>query len=155
MKRREHEALVSRIRATIDRILALEKARVFEVDGRRIHPSEAHLMLLLNREPSLNAKGLAARLGLTKGAVSQTLARLERKGLLTKTRDPDRRNELVIEFTDVGREACARYRRLETALETRLGRAVIAGEAPDGSAIAVGVEDGELSLRISPAATDG
>ena len=45
MTRLEHEPLVIRIRETIDRILALEKRRVFEVDGQRIHPSEAHLML--------------------------------------------------------------------------------------------------------------
>jgi DNA-binding MarR family transcriptional regulator len=117
-----HETLVVRIRAAIDRILALEKRRVFEVDGQRIHPSEAHLMLLVAREPSINATGIAERLGLTKGAVSQTLTRLERKGLLTKSRDTSRRNELVIEFTTLGKRAISRFRRLETTLAKRLDR---------------------------------
>jgi DNA-binding MarR family transcriptional regulator len=122
MAKLEHEALVRRVRATIDRVLALEKRRVFEVDGRKVHPSEAHLLLLVDRDPSINLTGIAERLGLTKGAVSQTLTRLERKGLITKERDPARRNELVLGFTENGRKAVRRFRRLETALARRLDR---------------------------------
>jgi len=47
---------------------------------------------------------MAARLGVTKGAVSQTLARLEKKGILNKTKDPQNKNELTVHFTQLGKD---------------------------------------------------
>jgi DNA-binding MarR family transcriptional regulator len=141
MERLEHEALVARILGTIDRILQLEKGRAFDVEGERIYPSEAHLLLLVDRERDLNATGIAHRVGLTKGAVSQTLSRLERKGLLTKTRDTTRKNELILRFTGRGRRAVARFRKLEAALAARLDRRLATLSAQERTVIAKFAED--------------
>ena len=118
----ENESLVARIRETIDRILNLEKEKVFAVEGERVYPSEAHLMLLMDRDPALNATGIADRLGLTKGAVSQTLSRLKKKGMLIKERDTTRKNELILTFTGRGRRAVARFLRVEAVVAARLDR---------------------------------
>ena len=48
---------------------------------------------------------MAAILGLTKGAVSQTLSRLAKKGIILKTKDPCNKNELRLFLTDLGQEA--------------------------------------------------
>ncbi|MEN6337462.1 MAG: hypothetical protein ABFE01_24675, partial [Phycisphaerales bacterium] len=48
-----------------------------------------------------------------KGAVSQTISRLVKKGMVTKTRDPHNKNELKVQFTAPGKkaiEAFARFR---------------------------------------------
>jgi DNA-binding MarR family transcriptional regulator len=41
--------------------------------------------------------------------VSQTLARLEKKGVLRKTKDPYKKNELTLTFTAFGAKAFAHY----------------------------------------------
>ena len=55
---------------------------------------------------------MAERLGITKGAISQTLSRLEKKRILRKIKDPYNRNELTIEFTSFGQEVLAHYLQL-------------------------------------------
>ncbi len=55
--------------------------------------------------PDLNAVGIAKLLGVTKGAISQTLSRLEKKGVLSKESDPLNRNELKITLTPLGSAA--------------------------------------------------
>jgi len=67
-----------------------------------------------------------------------------------------------IELTDAARAHVARSgfdpvygarplkRFLQREIETRLGRSIIAGDAPDGSLVRVGLDDGELAIEIEP-----
>ena len=48
---------------------------------------------------------MAEHLGLTKGAVSQTLSRLENKGIVKKIKDPFNKNELSLSLTSMGERA--------------------------------------------------
>lgn len=66
-------------------------------------------MLVITEKSATNATRIADRLGVTKGAVSQTLSRLEKKGVLRKTKDPYNRNELTLEFTTFGAAAFDHY----------------------------------------------
>jgi ATP-dependent Clp protease ATP-binding subunit ClpB len=43
---------------------------------------------------------------------------------------------------------------IQRDVETRIARALIAGEAGDGSRVVVGVRDGQLDVRIEPPASD-
>jgi len=52
--------------------------------GCRIYPSEISVIEQIGREPGINVTRLAACLGVTKGAVSQTVGKLVRKELLRK-----------------------------------------------------------------------
>jgi DNA-binding MarR family transcriptional regulator len=76
-------------------------------------------MLLIDDEPDVNATGMAERLRVTKGAISQTLSRLERKGVIHKTRDPYQKNELTAYFTPLGEEALEQYRDLRVSLRNQ------------------------------------
>src|SRR5512147_1615769 len=59
-------------------------------DGVLLHTSEVHLIDLAGRFPDEGISSLAARLGITKGAVSQTVRRLEEKGYVERAgRDGD------------------------------------------------------------------
>jgi DNA-binding MarR family transcriptional regulator len=71
----------------------------------RLHPSEIHLMQVIAEQPDLNAGEMAQRLGVSNGAVSQTLARLERKGVIQKEKDPSLKNRVTAAFTDTGKKA--------------------------------------------------
>ena len=45
-------------------------------------------MQVISEYPDLSAGDMAQRLGVSNGAVSQTLARLESKGVIKKSKDP-------------------------------------------------------------------
>ncbi len=97
--------LAGRIRRVANSLIFLEKRSVFQHEGLRLHPSEIHLMQVIKECPDLNASEMAQRLGVTNGAVSQTLARLERKGVIKKAKDPSLKNRVTATFTDTGRTA--------------------------------------------------
>ncbi|MFH1841618.1 MAG: MarR family transcriptional regulator [bacterium] len=115
----EHRALIAQVEGIVDKILNVEKGHSFEIEGTRLYPSEIHLLLRIAAEPGINATGLAERLGLTKGAVSQTLSRLEKKGLLLKSRDAARKNELILEFTTLGRQTVEHFQGVQAKLRQR------------------------------------
>lgn len=72
-------------------------------------------MLLIGDEQGNNVTKMAGKLGVTKGAVSQTLSRLEKKGILEKTKDPFNKNELIVTFTQIGEDALDKYREMRMA----------------------------------------
>jgi len=97
--------VAGQVRRVINRLIFLEKRSVFKHGILRLYPSEIHLMQVLKETPDLNAGKMAQRLGISNGAVSQTLARLERKKLIIKTKDPALKNELTVTFTKSGKAA--------------------------------------------------
>jgi DNA-binding MarR family transcriptional regulator len=102
-------SLAKRIRRVINRLIFLEKRSVLQQGGLRLHPSEIHLMQIIKEQPDLNAGEMAQRLGVSNGAVSQTLARLENKGVITKAKDPSLKNRVTAAFTAVGSAAIQRF----------------------------------------------
>ena len=97
--------MAGKIRRVINGFLFLEKRSVFRRGTLRLYPSEIHLLQIIYEEPVLNAGQMAQRLGLTTGAVSQTLARLEKKGVLQRRKDPALKNRLTATFTNSGKTA--------------------------------------------------
>ena len=101
--------LAQQVDRITNRLIFLEKKILLRLGDLKLHPSEIHLMLALVQEPGLGATDLAARLGITKGAVSQTLTRLVKKGVVSKDQDPGQRNRLSLSFTPLGRRALALF----------------------------------------------
>jgi DNA-binding MarR family transcriptional regulator len=93
--------------AIIDRIAFSSRNRIHTVEGERLHSSEIHLLLYVGQSEDhrRNVTRISETFGITKGAVSQTLTRLVRKGLLTKEIDESNKNELNIHLTEKGRRA--------------------------------------------------
>jgi DNA-binding MarR family transcriptional regulator len=108
MRKIKHPELLRRIRAVIQQAIFFEKRSRIEARGVQLHPSEG-----------TNATRMAERLGITKGAVSQTLTRLERKKLLKKRRDPQAKNELTLLLTPLGSKAARKSQGIQTALQRR------------------------------------
>ncbi len=105
-----NDMVVAQLQRVVNRILFLKKKSFFEFKGVAFYPSEIHLMLLIEEEIATNATRMAEQLGVTKGAVSQTLARLEKKSVLKKRKDPYKKNELTLKFTPFGAKALEHYR---------------------------------------------
>jgi DNA-binding MarR family transcriptional regulator len=68
-------------------------------------PSEIHTIEAIGFDGSVLMSELAARLGVTKGAVTQLIARLESKELVTRTSHPHDSRGIVISLTEKGKDA--------------------------------------------------
>jgi DNA-binding MarR family transcriptional regulator len=130
----DSETLAAQVLQIINRLTFHERKQVFPHGDLKLYPSEIHLMLLIDDEPNANATEMAERLGVTKGAISQTLSRLEKKGVIQKTKDAYHKNELTASFTPLGQEALGQYRELRTSLQAHYVR-YFSALSPDDRAV--------------------
>ena len=72
--------------------------------------SEIHLTEIIGDNEGLSVTGLAKLLGVTKGAVSQNLKKLEKKGLTTKEEDPENLSRSTVRLTSKGKAAYYAHR---------------------------------------------
>lgn len=74
--------------------------------------SEIHMIRAIKEEEGIHITGLAKKLGVTKGAVSQIVNKLNRKGFITKETDIHNQSRLVIKLTCKGEIANANHVKL-------------------------------------------
>lgn len=67
--------------------------------------SEIHLTEIIGDNEGFSVTDLAKLLGVTKGAISQNLKRLEKKGLTTKEEDPENLSRSIVGLTSKGKAA--------------------------------------------------
>ena len=70
--------------------------------GVLMYTKEIHTIQAIGRHSGTNVTKLAEHTGVTKGAVSQTINKLVRKGLVRKTHLAGNDKEVVLELTDLG-----------------------------------------------------
>ncbi|MBA4394300.1 MAG: hypothetical protein C0407_12185 [Desulfobacca sp.] len=107
--------MAGQIRRVINRTMLLGKRSIFRHEALKLYPSEIHLLQVIHEEAGLSAGEMAKRLGITIGAVSQTLNRLEKKGGITKTKDPALKNKLTAVLTKSGESAFRGFEREQEA----------------------------------------
>jgi DNA-binding MarR family transcriptional regulator len=73
--------------------------------GEPLYPSEIHMISTVARKGVVNVTELARHLGKTKGAASQMVGKLVKKGLLSKSPDPEKKSRILVAATDKGRVA--------------------------------------------------
>ena len=91
----------------MEKYVQISKQPVDFGTGEDLYPSEIHTLAVVCSHGSLGVTDLARATGVTKGAVSQLLSRLEDKGLVSRTQDPDNRSRIIIAPTDKGMAAQA------------------------------------------------
>jgi len=97
------------IRQVINRAMLLEKRSILNREALRLYPSEIHLLQVIGEGTDISAGEMARKLGISNGAVSQTLNRLEKKGAIRKTKDPALKNRLSASLTEVGHKAVRQF----------------------------------------------
>ena len=109
---KEKRNISNQLFRVINKIIFLEKKNIFEYSGIKLFPSEIHLLMLLSVDDnqSTSATNIANKFGISKSAVSQTISRLIKKGVITKDKDTYNKNELIISFTSFGKKAFAQYK---------------------------------------------
>lgn len=77
--------------------------------GIALCSSEIHTLDAVDKHDGVGVTELAEELEITKGAVSQTISKLESKQLLTKEQDPLHRSRVIIRVTPLGSVACKNH----------------------------------------------
>ncbi len=71
-------------------------------DGETLYPAEVHMVSEIKENEGIHITGLADKLSVTIGAVSQILMKLEKKGLITKEKDIQNQSRFLLKLTPDG-----------------------------------------------------
>ncbi len=102
---KDHQIIHGKFETLMDLALKLEKMPKTFGTGQNLSNSEIHLVEIIGDNPELGVTDIAALIGVTKGAISQNLKRLEKKGLSTKTQDPANLSRAIVSLTAKGKTA--------------------------------------------------
>lgn len=94
--------------------------KLSEIDGKTrfygtdqpLYGAEIHMIKSIRENEGIHVTGLADMLGVTKGAVSQIIMKLERKGMIVKDTDPRNLSRLVLKLTPKGETAYLHHEEL-------------------------------------------
>jgi Transcriptional regulators len=82
-----------------------------------IYESEIHMLSTIKETEDIHISGLAETWGVTKGAVSQLIGKLHKKGLVEKALDENNLSRVKIRLTSKGETAQARHEDLHAQFE--------------------------------------
>ncbi len=103
-----------------NRFMELAK-RPFDLgSGEKLYPAELHALEAIGRHGELTVGELSELCGVTLGGTSQTIARLERKQYVRKTRRPESRREKRLTLTPKGQAAFAAHADLHERLDREM-----------------------------------
>lgn len=113
--------------AAVDRVVALLHGLMMRSDaidrrpktfdtGHVLSRAEIHTVQAIGRNRHCNIKALSGALGVTMGAVSQMVARLEKKGLVSKKRAPGNDKEVALDLTEPGWRGYRAHERFHAAI---------------------------------------
>lgn len=79
--------------------------------------SEIHMIKVIKHNEGIHVTGLAHNLGVTKGAVSQMIMKLEKKGLIQKEKDLSNQSRLVLKLTSKGEIAHSFHEKIHKKID--------------------------------------
>jgi len=79
-----------------------KKPRRYGIDDL-LYPSEIHTIMVIGIHKDVHISELARFLGVTRGAVSQMMTKLEKKGLIDKKIDPQNATRTLLSLTNKGK----------------------------------------------------
>jgi DNA-binding MarR family transcriptional regulator len=79
--------------------------------------AEIHMVSVIAENPGIHVSGLASHFDITKGAVSETVAKLVKKGLIRKEADANNLSRLLLFTTEKGETAHISHMRYHAMVE--------------------------------------
>lgn len=86
---------------------------------------EMHILAIICAEPGITVGQVAHAWGCTKGAASQNITKLEKKGLLVRTKFLGNAKEVHVYPTKEGEQLAALHRKYDEINEARVGKALL------------------------------
>jgi len=96
---------------TVRKYNALEKIPVKIRSKHALYHSERHMLDKIGDFPGMNVTDFARSLGVTKGAISQVVKKLEAKGVVRRYKSGTNGKEVLLELTAAGREIYLDHRK--------------------------------------------
>ncbi len=124
------QAHVEQFLRIVNRYTTLQKKPYNFGIGEKLHPAEIHTVSAIAAAGTINVTKLALRLGVTRGAVSQMAARLEKKGLVSKTRERGNDKEVLMALTRKGQRANEGHIRFHAGMYAEFA-SMMARNSPD------------------------
>jgi len=81
--------------------------------GSHLYHSEIHMIDQIGDHPEMNITELAGLIGVTKGAISQTVKKLESKGVVTRYKRAENEKEVFLKFTDIGKKIYKEHKEID------------------------------------------
>lgn len=88
----------------VNKYNALEKIPVKVSSSHDLYHSERHMLDKIGDHPTMNVTDFAKASGVTKGAVSQVVKKLESKGVIRRYKRVTNEKEVFLELTETGKE---------------------------------------------------
>ncbi len=101
----DRQEIIYTLMKIVDKAQAIHKNAMHFSTDSRLTLSKIHMIVSIAESHEPHVLGLAKELGITKGAVSQIVKKLENKGMIIKIPDPDNRSRYFLELTTKGRQA--------------------------------------------------
>lgn len=106
--------------------------KFFEIDKKTryygtdvpLFTSEIHMINKIKQYEGIHITGLANNLKVTKGAVSQIIMKLEKKGLICKEKDIDNQSKLVLKLTQKGEIACINHEKFHKKIDVMVNEII-------------------------------
>jgi DNA-binding MarR family transcriptional regulator len=97
-----YEGILRKLDRVVTSVESMHSPSLSFGTGVSMYRGEIHTLQAIGKNPGINITALAEYIGVTKGAVSQTIAKLVRKGLVIKTYAPGNAKEVILELTALG-----------------------------------------------------
>ncbi len=94
----------ARFESVVNKFRIIEKHSKELATGEMLNICDIHMIAAVEKNPGTNITELSAKLGITKGAVSQTVGKLVNKDYLKRIKDPKNDKHVLVELTDRGKE---------------------------------------------------
>ncbi|MFN7594129.1 MAG: MarR family winged helix-turn-helix transcriptional regulator [bacterium] len=100
------DSVTTRLREGFERIALVLRSDLWTASGKAgLNPAQAQVLaLLVERADGLRAKDIAAHLAVSPPTIADTLAALERKGLVARGPDPADARAMRVNLTEEGRQ---------------------------------------------------
>lgn len=118
------EEIMDTLTRLFNKAAAIEREPVDTGDGILLYTSEVHLIDMAGRFPEEGLSSLAVRLGITKGAISQTAKKLEEKGYVERVNREGNNKTVLIRLTRAGRRAYDWHRAYHAVVNERIAREI-------------------------------
>lgn len=120
----------------VNKFIAMDKLPQPYDSDALLHLSEIHIIDAIGKNENINITNLAKLQGITRGAVSQMIKKLVRKGVVMKSISPETENEVVLTLTRKGRDVFEKHRQYHAELNQKI--ADLLSEAPEDTIVCLG-----------------
>ena len=108
--------LVERFYQLMNKLNELEKSAYDFGIGEKMYPAEIHTIEAIGKNSGINVTELAKTLCITKGAVSQMIGKLKKRGFINKVKSLDNDKEVLLILTDKGQKAFEGHEQFHSAM---------------------------------------